>query len=143
MRKARGPFTPETLWMQCIHGDIWDYRTKIVTLEVEGQTFTCWVGVVPRLDCEVLIGRDYPLLTQLLKASRQRNSHPFQQGLQAEPVGMELPLHRTDIALLMRENATLRFALQEALENPPPQDESNHSFTIDHGLLYRWLWGRS
>lgn len=65
--------------MQCIHGDILDYRTK-VTLEVEGQTFICRVGIVPRLDCAVLIGRDCPLLAQLLKTPRREPKAMTQQG---------------------------------------------------------------
>lgn len=38
-----------------IHGDIREYRTKIVKIGIGLQTFTCRVGVVPWLDCGVLI----------------------------------------------------------------------------------------
>lgn len=55
VRKAHVPVTQETLRMQCIHRDIRDYRTKMVTLEFGGQKFACWVEVVSRLDCAVLI----------------------------------------------------------------------------------------
>lgn len=60
--KARGPFTSEQLRIQCIHGDIREYRTKLVSLGIGRQTFTYRVGVVPRFDCSVLIGRDCPIL---------------------------------------------------------------------------------
>lgn len=53
--------------MQCIHGDIQEYQTKLLeTIRIGNKTFTCRVGVVPDLDCGVLIGRDSHLLTQLL-----------------------------------------------------------------------------
>lgn len=94
---------------------------KLVTLEVGGQTFTCRVGVVPRLDYAVLIGRDCPLLAHLLKNSQRNPKASVHQGLQAEPERVELPLHRIDLAQLTRDDASLRFALQEALLEPLPQ----------------------
>lgn len=81
--------------MQCIHGIIRDYCRKEVTLEVEGQMFICRVGIVPRLDCAVLIGEDCPLLAQLLKMTWCEHQARTQQGLQAESEGMELPLQRS------------------------------------------------
>lgn len=47
MKKAKDLFTPEVLHMQCIHGDIREYRTKVVTISIGTLTFTCRVGVVP------------------------------------------------------------------------------------------------
>lgn len=46
MKKARGPLSLEVLCMQCIHGDIREYRTKVVTIGIGAQTFTCRVCVV-------------------------------------------------------------------------------------------------
>lgn len=69
VKKANGPFTPEILCMQCIHGDIWEYRAQMVTIGIETQTFTCRVGIVPRLDCGMLIGWDYPALVPLLRVA--------------------------------------------------------------------------
>lgn len=62
VRKAKGPFTPEVVPMQCIHRDVWKYRTKMVTIGIGTQIFTCRVGVIPQLDCGVLIGRNCPIL---------------------------------------------------------------------------------
>lgn len=60
MKRAKGPFTPEVLRMQCIYGDIREYGTKLVTVGIGDQMFTCRVGVVPCLDCGILIEHDCP-----------------------------------------------------------------------------------
>lgn len=79
VHKVHGPFTPELLKMQCIHGDIHEYRMKKISLEIVGQIFTCRVGVVPRLVCAVLVGAnphrtrtDTPLYETTRAASRTR-----------------------------------------------------------------------
>lgn len=47
IRKAKGPYTPEVLSMQCLHGDVKEYRTKIVIIGIGSHISTCRVGVVP------------------------------------------------------------------------------------------------
>lgn len=49
--------------MQCIYGDIQEYRMKMVTIGIGSKTFTCRVWVVPQLDYGVLIEWDNPILT--------------------------------------------------------------------------------
>lgn len=34
VKRAKGPFTPEILRKECIHGDIREYHTKVVTVEI-------------------------------------------------------------------------------------------------------------
>lgn len=63
VKKARGPYTPEVLRMECIHEAIREYRTKMVMTGIGSQTFICRVGFVSWLDCRVLIGQDCPILT--------------------------------------------------------------------------------
>lgn len=41
------------------------YHTMTVCLDLLGQKFNCWVGIVCQLDCPVLIGWDCPLLLHL------------------------------------------------------------------------------
>lgn len=65
VRRTKGPYTPEVLRMQCIHCDIHECRTKVVTTGIGPQTFTSRVGGVSQLDCEVLIRWDCPIRTQL------------------------------------------------------------------------------
>lgn len=66
VNRTKGPFVPEVLRMKCIQRDIKEYRTKHTTIGINTQMFTCRVGVVPHLDCGFLMGRDCPILTQLL-----------------------------------------------------------------------------
>lgn len=56
MRKATRLYTPEVLMVKCINGDVREYKTKVVTLAIEGCKFRGRVGVIPQLDCPVLIG---------------------------------------------------------------------------------------
>lgn len=44
IKKSKGPFTPKVLRLQCIYGDVWEYRTKVVTIGIGAQSFTCRVG---------------------------------------------------------------------------------------------------
>lgn len=99
---AKGPYTPEVLRMQCIHGDVREYCTKMVTIGTGSQTFTCQVGMVSRLDCGVLIGRDCPILAQLLQRTQPpgRPSVPRFQGDPAKATMAELPMQRPDLAPL-------------------------------------------
>lgn len=103
VRRAKGPFTPQILRMQCIHRDIREHRTKIVSIKIGVQMFTCWLGVIQRLDCGVLIGCDCPILAQLLEKAPTPQPGKT-SGLQGNPLddqGAELPLQSADIARLM------------------------------------------
>lgn len=101
------------------------------------QTVMCRVSVVPRLDCTVLKGRDCPMLVQLLWQSGPSIQTGVQPEMQAELDGIELPLQRTDLARLTRDDASLRFAILNALPEPPAFTETTPRFTMDDSILYR------
>lgn len=91
--------------MQFIHGDIWEYRTKLVAIGVGDHTFTFRVGVVPCLDCGILIGHDYPILMQLLKKAAPKPKTGATTAMEAEthqvaPPSIELPVTQEDLAQL-------------------------------------------
>lgn len=86
------------------------------------QTFTCWVGVVPRLDCEVLIGRDCPILAQLLQDT-PKLENPSVLVFQVDPAreaNIELVVQIPDLAHFNREDQSLCFPLKQAVEQTPP-----------------------
>lgn len=57
MKKAKWPWTPKILRMKCIHGDIWEYHTKWVSLQILDQIFLCQVSAVHfGPDCWLLQG---------------------------------------------------------------------------------------
>lgn len=56
VHKAVGEPLAEFLQIRCIHGDVKDYLTVRVHLQVAGKHFHCAVGVVPHLDNPVLLG---------------------------------------------------------------------------------------
>lgn len=148
VRRAKGPFTPEVLKIQCMHEDIREYWMKLVTIGIGDQTFTCRAGILPRLDCGVLIGCDCSLLMQLLwkmsPTPRQGATKALQaETLEAEGQGVELPVYREDISWLTQEDPLLRFARASACKHPPPATEKAPAFLIDHGVLHRWVESKS
>lgn len=46
--------------MKCINGDVQEYKTKQVCLRVCGKEFMCMLGIVPQLDCLIVLGWDCP-----------------------------------------------------------------------------------
>lgn len=72
IRMATGTYMPEVLTIKCVHGNVKEYQTKDITLDGGGGgslQFKCRMGVVPQLDCPVLIGRYCPLFPLLLGTS--------------------------------------------------------------------------
>lgn len=53
----------ERLKVKCIHGNVKEYDSTIMALVVGRVHFMCRVGVVPQLDCPVLIVRTVPFYT--------------------------------------------------------------------------------
>lgn len=98
VRRAMGPWTPEILRMKCIHRNVREYRTKQVCLWLLGRTFRCQVGVVPLLDCPVLLDQDCPLLQQKAKA-RWVTSRRSSIGVAAGLWGVS-PFNRTGLCPL-------------------------------------------
>lgn len=77
--------------MRCIHGDLKEYWMKQVRLKLWVQVFVCRVVVVSELDCPVLLGRDCPILQQIVAVARA-TPVPSSEGLQTEILPLELPL---------------------------------------------------
>lgn len=118
--------------MQCIHEDVREYRTKVVIIGTGMQTFTCRVGVVPRLDCGVLIGRDCPTLAQKLQHTPSGEVSGV-LGCQGEPGGEDgggATSTKTRPRRLTREDPSLRFALKEAGDQPPLAMAKGPCFTL-------------
>lgn len=84
-----------------------------------------------------MIGRNCPILAQLLRQSHNQVTVPSDQGLQMEPDGVELPLRRADPAPLIHEDPSLWFALQSATLEPPPSTEQTPGFTHGWGAIRR------
>ena len=57
----------------CIHGDEKRYPTAEVYLSVEGQRYLLRVGLVDHLPYPVVLGRDLPILYDLLTPSQSCN----------------------------------------------------------------------
>ncbi|KAL2093009.1 hypothetical protein ACEWY4_010321 [Coilia grayii] len=53
--------------VRCIHGDIREYDTVEVTLEIDGQAYVLNVGVMDESPYPVVIGQDVPVLAELLQ----------------------------------------------------------------------------
>lgn len=91
VKEAKGPFTWEILHMKCIHGDVRDYKTKWVEIQVGRQPYQCRVGVVPCLDYAVFIGRDCPVIQELLRKGLLQGPCWGWQGSLPSPGGTSYP----------------------------------------------------
>lgn len=107
------------------------------------QTFTCRVGVVFHLDCGMLIGWDCPILAQLLRRIPMTPHLKAEKTLQAEARGLELPVHQEESAWITRDDPSLRFALGYGPRTTSPSTEKAPTFSLDQGVLYRWVEGKS
>lgn len=68
---------------------------------------------------------------------------PTFPGMQADPVDMELSIQRGDLACLTEEDPALRFTKTAAQAQPPLASTKDPGFTLDQGVLYRWVEGKS
>ncbi|KAL7841317.1 hypothetical protein SRHO_G00250080 [Serrasalmus rhombeus] len=57
------------LRVKCIHGDEQMYPTADVNIEIDGQTYLLNVGVLEKTPYAVILGRDLPILIDLLAAT--------------------------------------------------------------------------
>lgn len=115
----------------------------MLTIWIVSQTFTCRVGVVPQLDCGVLIRRDCPILTQLLRRTPCPPIPSLNKGLKAKPVRVELPVRRDYLTRVTEDDPSLHFARAATWDHPPPTTEKTPSLTLKRGVLYRWVEGKS
>lgn len=74
------------------------------------QPFTCLAGIVPHLDCPVLIGWGCLVLKQLLANPAPKGREGW-EGLQDEPNRLTLPLDPGELEYLVNQDATLQQGL--------------------------------
>lgn len=55
----------------CVHGDNVDYPIAEVPIQVEGQQYLLAVGVMEKLPYQVVLGRDLPVLYDLIAKQSQ------------------------------------------------------------------------
>ncbi|XP_078793179.1 uncharacterized protein LOC144987743 [Oryzias latipes] len=89
---------PRDLWNEatatigCVHGDEKAYRTAEVYLTIDGQTYLMPVVLVPELPFSVILGRDVPLLFDLIQqAHAKMDGGVCETSVQAQrkPVGSD------------------------------------------------------
>ena len=62
--------TRDTIPICCVHGDEKSYSTADMYIKVEGQTYLLNIGVVDNLPYPVVLGRDLPVLFDLLEGKQ-------------------------------------------------------------------------
>lgn len=105
---------------------------KQVCLRVIEQTFTCQVGVVPQLDCQVLLGWDCPFLPYILAASAPAGKC---DGSQAEEIALELPSWPSGLEHLNKQDDSLHHVLAQARESEA-SSQQDPQFLLKEGILY-------
>lgn len=54
----------------CIHGDKKEYPKTEIVIEIEGQAYSLTVGVIDKAPYSVILGRDVPVLVDLLQSDK-------------------------------------------------------------------------
>ena len=121
VKELEGERLPEIAVIRCIHGDVKEYATTMAEVEVDGLKRDMEVGIVPGMTREMLLGRDWPGLSNLAK-------EPGEIGwAQEENEARELEvmnLSRDQIRSLQQDDAGLNNCLQQALaEGTTPEGE--------------------
>ncbi|KAI5614553.1 hypothetical protein C0J50_11136, partial [Silurus asotus] len=65
---TRVSFTQHTK-LQCVHGEVKQYPQTKVNVSINGQTYLLTVAVVETLPADVILGRDVPVLPELVQAN--------------------------------------------------------------------------
>lgn len=115
---------PEVLQTKFINTDIRVYWTKLATIGIGTQTFTYRVGLVPQLDCGVLIRKDCPILAQLLWKAPLSPPPRTGEGTAGQDLGVEFLVQRDEIAHLTGNDSSLQFAKMASREQHPPQPQT-------------------
>lgn len=109
-------FSGATVDVCCIHGDKVSYPVAEVAIEVEGQCYTLSVGVLQTLPYQVVLGRDLPILTELIA----------KHSCQTETIESLLAVTRSK-AKEQQVNASGWDDLPFANEDAPLDESSTHS----------------
>lgn len=138
VRQAKRPETREWLALKCIHGDIKEYTTKIISLEIENVKFFCRAGVVAQLGVPVLIERDCPIFKKLVNQSKELGICPnMHQIMAAEEPGIPVPVNPRELAQLTCTYTTLEHACQ-AVTQEAHLGYTDRRFVWKGPLLY-WI----
>lgn len=72
VQQTPGPWSWQILRTKCIHGDVREYRTKVVALLLPGKCYHCQAVIVSQLDWPVLLGK----LLNVKAVERFMQGHP-------------------------------------------------------------------
>ncbi|KAI5616012.1 hypothetical protein C0J50_10699 [Silurus asotus] len=73
---TRVSFTHHTK-LQCVHGEVKQYPQTEVNVSINGQTYLLTVAVVETLPANVILGRDVPVLPELVQANWEEERASF------------------------------------------------------------------
>lgn len=59
------------LSVRCIHGDVREYLKTDLTIEIDNQSYVLSVGIVEQAPYPVILGRDVPILVDLLQCDKE------------------------------------------------------------------------
>lgn len=139
VQEAEGKCTRERLSLRCIHGDVRDYPTKLVHLELGNVQFTCRVGILSHLDALVLVGWDCPILCFLLENRMgKRTTLLSGQAYRGQTLGnskQDLLLGPGELAHLMQSDPMLEHACNAA-KGAMDHLCQGPQFSWERGLLY-------
>ncbi|XP_076864257.1 uncharacterized protein LOC143516498 [Brachyhypopomus gauderio] len=121
--------------VKCIHGDEQVYPTADVSIEIKGQAYMLKVGIIQSAPYAVILGRDLPILVDLLTGQQsvaegmiatrlQTKRETAQESkvlLKEMPFNMELRKRKSKRE--KRQDKTKGTVLVEKLENPNIQTE--------------------
>lgn len=116
VRKAQGPETGAQLTLNCIHGDIEDWPTKIVSLELDNVKFFYTAGVVAQLRHPFLIGQHCHIFEKLVSKSKGGHSArpKAHMVMSTDDPGISVPVSPGELAQLTHTDATLKHPWQGA-----------------------------
>nr|XP_033932570.1 uncharacterized protein LOC117440354 [Pseudochaenichthys georgianus] len=126
--------TRDTIPICCVHGDEKSYSTADMYIKVEGQTYLLNIGVVDNLPYPAVLGRDLPVLFDLLEGKQSQKCNVVVTRAQAKSPNEHsetlsaLPFFNQELdATSGRPRKTRRQRRQEKFQhtvvNPPSSTE--------------------